>query len=50
MAVDIRIGSPTFGAWTGVYLSAENHRQLYVPPGLAHGFAVTGETALFSYK
>ena len=50
VAVDIRVGSPTFGAWTGVTLSAENKRQFWVPPDFAHGFVVTGETALFSYK
>ncbi len=50
VAVDIRVGSPTFGEWTGVYLSAENKRQCYVPPDFAHGFVVTGETALFTYK
>jgi dTDP-4-dehydrorhamnose 3,5-epimerase len=50
VAVDIRAGSPTFGAWHGVTLSAANHRQFYVPPGFAHGFLVTSETALFAYK
>jgi dTDP-4-dehydrorhamnose 3,5-epimerase len=50
VAVDIRVGSPTFGRWTGVTLSAENKRQFWVPPDFAHGFVVTGETALFSYK
>lgn len=50
VAVDIRIGSPTFGQWVSEVLSAENHRQLYVPPGFAHGYCVTSETALFSYK
>ena len=50
VAVDIRVGSPTFGLWEGVVLSAENARQLYVPPGFAHGFVVTSETALFAYK
>lgn len=50
VAVDIRRGSPTFGRWFGVRLSAENHQQMYVPPGLAHGFCVTSETALFAYK
>lgn len=50
VAVDVRVGSPTFGRWVGEWLSAENHRQLYVPPGFAHGFAVTSESALFAYK
>jgi dTDP-4-dehydrorhamnose 3,5-epimerase len=50
VAVDIRIGSPTFGEWTGVTLSAANKRQFYVPPDFAHGFLVTGEDALFFYK
>lgn len=50
VAVDIRKGSSTFGKWVGVMLSAENGRQLWVPPGLAHGFLVVSETALFSYK
>lgn len=50
VAVDIRIGSPTFGQWTGVVLSGENHRQFWIPAGFAHGFCVTSETALFSYK
>jgi dTDP-4-dehydrorhamnose 3,5-epimerase len=50
VAVDIRLGSPHFGRWAGVLLSGENHRQLYIPPGFAHGFCVTSETALFMYK
>ncbi len=50
VAIDVRVGSPTFGQWVGVELSATNHRQLYVPPGFAHGFCVTSESALFSYK
>lgn len=50
VAVDIRKGSPTFGKWFGIHLNAENGRQLWVPAGLAHGFVVLSETALFSYK
>lgn len=50
VAVDLRHGSPTFGKWYGAILSADNHRQLYIPPGLAHGFCVTSERALFNYK
>jgi len=50
VAVDIRVGSPTFGQWFGALLSGENHHQLYVPEGFAHGFCVLSETALFSYK
>jgi len=50
VAVDIRKGSPTFGRWFGTTLSAENKRQLWVPEGLAHGFVVTSERALFYYK
>lgn len=49
VAVDIRPDSPHFGQWAGVELSAENHRQLYVPEGFAHGFCVLGETAMLSY-
>jgi len=48
--VDIRIGSPTYGQWLGEVLSETNHRQIYVPPGFAHGYCVTSKTALFSYK
>ena len=50
VAVDIRYGSPHFGKWAGATLSSENHHQLYVPQGFAHGFCVTSETALFAYK
>jgi dTDP-4-dehydrorhamnose 3,5-epimerase len=50
VAVDVRVGSPNFGKWVSAVLSAENHHQLWVPPGFAHGFAVTSESALFSYK
>ena len=50
VAVDIRVGSPNFGRWTGVTLSGDNKRQFYVPPGFAHGFCVTSEIALFAYK
>jgi dTDP-4-dehydrorhamnose 3,5-epimerase len=50
VAVDIRVGSPTFGQWEGVILSGDNHRQLWIPPGFAHGFCVVSETAYFSYK
>jgi dTDP-4-dehydrorhamnose 3,5-epimerase len=50
VAVDIRRASPTFGRWVGVELTEDNHRQLWVPPGLAHGFVVTSESADFLYK
>lgn len=49
VAVDIRADSPTFGQWAGVELSADNHRQFYVPEGFAHGFCVLGEGATISY-
>ncbi|HMP12101.1 dTDP-4-dehydrorhamnose 3,5-epimerase [Hydrogenophaga sp.] len=50
VAVDIRRGSPTFGRWVGVELSEENHRQLWIPPGFAHGFLTLTDTADFLYK
>lgn len=50
VAVDLRRSSTNFGKWVGVELSADNKRQLWVPPGFAHGFVVTSETAEFLYK
>lgn len=50
VAVDLRRGSNTFGRWVGEFLSAENKRQLWVPPGFAHGFVVLSENAEFLYK
>lgn len=50
VAVDVRAGSPHFGRWVGVRLSSDNKRQLYVPPGFAHGFCVTSDVAMFVYK
>jgi len=50
VAVDIRRGSPTFGRWVGMELSADNRRQLWVPAGFAHGFCVLSESADFHYK
>ena len=50
VAVDVRPGSPTFGRWVSAELSEENHLQIFVPPGFAHGFCVTSETAHVSYK
>jgi dTDP-4-dehydrorhamnose 3,5-epimerase len=49
-AVDLRKSSPTFGRWTGVELSGDNHRQLWIPAGFAHGFLVLSEMADFLYK
>jgi dTDP-4-dehydrorhamnose 3,5-epimerase len=50
VAVDLRVGSPTFGRWVGERLCAESMRQLYIPEGFAHGFVVIGEGAVVSYK
>ena len=50
VAVDVRRGSPSFGKWVGVELSAENHRQLWLPEGIAHGFIVLSDSADFLYK
>lgn len=50
VAVDIRRGSPTFGRWHSEILSEENHMQMFIPEGFAHGFCVLSETAIFSYK
>jgi dTDP-4-dehydrorhamnose 3,5-epimerase len=50
VAVDIRPDSPAFGRWVGVELTEDNHKQLWVPPGLAHGFLVLSDTADFLYK
>lgn len=50
VAVDVRVGSPTFGRWLGVHLSDSEPRQVWIPPGFAHGFCVTSETADFYYK
>lgn len=50
VCVDLRPGSPTFGKWEGVVLSAENHRQFFIPRGFAHGFYVMSESAVFAYK
>lgn len=50
VAVDMRRSSPNFGKWTGVFLSEENKRQLWIPEGFAHGFVVTSEAAEFLYK
>ena len=50
VAVDMRASSPTFGQWEGTKLSAENKRQMWVPPGFAHGFLVLSDSAEFLYK
>lgn len=50
VAVDLRRNSPTLGQWAGVHLSADNKRQLWIPPGFAHGFLVLSDTAEFLYK
>lgn len=50
VVVDIRLSSPTFGEWFGITLSDDNHMQMYIPPGFAHGFCVLSETADFYYK
>ena len=50
VAVDIRVGSPTFGQWVGVNLNSQSRCQLYIPRGFAHGFCVLSPTALFMYK
>lgn len=50
VAVDIRIGSDTYGKFIAVELNSENHMQLFIPRGFAHGFAVLSETAIFTYK
>ena len=50
VVVDIRKGSPTYGTWQGFELSSDNFRQLYIPPGCAHGFCVTSEEAAVLYK
>lgn len=50
VAVDIRPGSPTYGQWVSVELTGTNHKQMWIPPGLAHGFLVTSDSADFLYK
>ncbi|MEO8209777.1 MAG: dTDP-4-dehydrorhamnose 3,5-epimerase [bacterium] len=50
VAVDIRFGSPTFGKYYAAILSGDNHTQIWIPPGFAHGFSVLSEEAIFSYK
>ena len=50
VAVDLRVGSPTYGKHVAVELTEENHRQFFIPRGFAHGFAVLSDTAVFQYK
>lgn len=50
VAVDIRVGSPTFGKYVAVELTEDNHRQLFIPRGFAHGFITTSQSAIFQYK
>ena len=50
VVVDIRLGSPTFGKWSGTYLSGEESRQIFIPEGFAHGFCVISDYAVFMYK
>jgi dTDP-4-dehydrorhamnose 3,5-epimerase len=50
VTVDIRFGSPTYGQWVGIYLSAINKKQVFIPKGFAHGFCVTSKMAEFEYK
>jgi len=50
VAVDLRRSSPTFGQWVGEWLTGQNHRQMWVPPGFAHGFVVVSDSAEFLYK
>ncbi len=50
VAVDIRVGSPTFGKYVAVELSADNHRQFFIPRGFAHGFSVLSDEVIFQYK
>lgn len=50
VAVDIRVGSPTFGRWVGAVLSSANHKQIYLPEGFAHGFAVLSDSAIVHYQ
>lgn len=50
VAIDLRASSPTFRQWYSITLSSDNHMQMYIPPGFAHGFCVLSETAIFHYK